>query len=215
MTNPPVKLALCTDLVNLPQEYQEVYAPQESGCARAPQLLSLPSLLSGLPVRLVDRAICETDKSMRQLIPYIVIIDDYNKVYCYSRGGAGGEGRLIGNLSIGLGGHVDEAPRDGETLQSLLYREAERELNEEAGLGHGSISFVHMIADTDDVGCVHCGILGYRRVTHDERANLSPEAGCIEKGEWLTLEQLTATDVYARLEGWSKLAVKWLEVKLA
>jgi predicted NUDIX family phosphoesterase len=114
-------------------------------------------------------------------------------------------------LSIGLGGHIDEAPQPGEPLMSLILREAWRELEEEAGLGQGPIHFVNLIADTDDVGCVHCGILGYRSVSREEKDNLSPEAGCIEKGAWLTIEELKNPSIYPRLEGWSKLAVDSLD----
>jgi len=206
-----IKLALCVALANLPADYRAIY--DENGYAAPganPALLPIPDSffeLNGSALRLEDRATCEEDRSLRQLIPYTTIIDADSKIFVYSRGGEGGEGKLIGKLSIGLGGHVDELPTTGESLLQLLLREGNRELDEEAGLGPEHLNFTHLIADTDPVGCVHAGLLSIRYVTTAEKAALKPEAGCIEKGEWLTLRQLSAPEIFDRLEGWSKLVV--------
>ena len=51
------------------------------------------------------RALLERNSSFRQIIPYIVLVDD-GQVVAYERAERGSEARLHGMLSIGMGGHV-------------------------------------------------------------------------------------------------------------
>ena len=56
---------------------------------------------------------CETDPSFQQLIGYGFWMDKQGKVLTYTRGGTHyNEKRLHGKISIGLGGHTDEADAD-------------------------------------------------------------------------------------------------------
>jgi predicted NUDIX family phosphoesterase len=158
---------------------------------------------------LCDRAVCETDESVVQLIPYIVLTKPDDTIYCYSRGGAGGEARLYSKLSIGLGGHVDRAPT--VDLLSLLRNEAARELMEEVGLlaNLNDINFCEMIVDRSDaVGRVHLGLLTVLNVPQD--VELRCEDKVIENGEFLSLETLALPTNYDHLENWSKHVVKYL-----
>jgi predicted NUDIX family phosphoesterase len=94
-----------------------------------------PMSVFRLPLTLADRAFCETDPSLRQLIPYIVARDHKTgNIYIYARGNGGAESRLFGNCSIGLGGHVDTEPVNQLFLVDHLVEEAMRELTEELGL---------------------------------------------------------------------------------
>lgn len=198
-TTTPVKLALCVQKSGMQGDFQTA----TSGC-----LLPIDTSFWQMDTQLHDRSTCETDESLQQLLPYIVLIHDM-KVFCYSRGGAGGEARLTGKLSIGLGGHVDEAPAAGESLLSLLVREANRELHEEAGLAPSAVQFERLIVDpTNAVGRVHAGLLSFRDLLGTETIN--PEAGIIDKGEFIPVWRLSDPDIYDRLENWSKLIVDWM-----
>jgi predicted NUDIX family phosphoesterase len=206
-----IKLALCVALSALQSNYRAIY--DEAGNPKPgqkPQALPIDSSFYSMTneqLRLVDRADCETDRSLRQILPYVICVDSDLKVFTYSRGGKGAEGRLHGNLSIGLGGHMDEQIPAATSFATWMSIEGNRELAEEAGLPATSLSFTHLLADTNDVGCVHCGVVAIRYVSAEEKAALSPEAGCIENGEWLSVHKLAEDALFQRLEGWSKLAL--------
>jgi predicted NUDIX family phosphoesterase len=212
-TTPKVKLALCVPLAALPANYRAIYNADGTPNGSPPQSLTIHSTFWHLAseTHLVDRADCESNLNLRQLIPYGACVDDDGRIFTYSRGGEGGEGKLIGKLSIGLGGHVDLAPVIGQALIKLLQDEGNRELGEEGGLPPATLDFVRLLAATTPVDCVHCGVLFIRRVTAAEKAALTPEAGCIEKGEWLLPQELAA--VQDRLEEWSKLALDYLNTE--
>jgi len=209
MNAPKIKYALCVALSALQPSYQAIYGSDgKPSSGSRPMSLPIDSSfysLDNTQLRLVDRAYCESDTSLRQIIPYILCIDDDYRVFTYSRGGAGGEGRLIGNLSIGLGGHMDEAIPAATNFATWLSIEGNRELAEEAGLPEQTLSFTHLLADTNEVGCVHCGVVAIRYVSAAEKAAINPEAGQIDNSEWLTIAELEK--VQERLEGWSKLAL--------
>lgn len=214
-TTQKIKYALCVPLYKLQASYRKIY--NEFGFpieGRGPQTMQIdPTFFqfTNADLQLVDRAVCETNRNLRQIIPYISLVDSDNKIFVYSRGGEGGEGRLIGKLSIGLGGHMDLQIPEATSFATWLSVEGNRELAEEAGLEEQTLSFTHLIADTDDVGCVHVGVLTVRHVSAKEKAALSPEAGCIEKGEWLSISELLAPQIFDRLEGWSKLVAILLQ----
>lgn len=191
------KYALCCNMADLPPAYQN-----ETELS----LLALyPGFFDNLSTTKLDRADCETQEEFQQLLPYIVLRDqDTGKIFTYSRGAAGGEARLVGNLSVGLGGHIDARAPDHMGLEEWCIAEAHRELAEEAGITQDlPITFVGIIRDpTNAVGRVHMGILAIVDVPSTIVATL--EAGVIERGEWLAPGVLHEHHV-DQLENWSKL----------
>ncbi len=199
------KFALCINTSDAPVAVQ---------VAAVLSLVPIEQLFFTTPTRLVDRAICETDRATLQLLPYIVVKSEDQKIFCYHRGGAGAEDRLHSKLSIGLGGHVDIAPQENSTLWGVLQDEAERELAEETGIevdhndDFDGFEFTHFLVDhNDDVGSVHLGLLTSYTFTDSEVAAMREEEGMVEKGSFMTLEELRAPEVYSRLENWSRAAV--------
>ena len=76
--------------------------------------------VSGVP-RFMPRSLAEKDPSFKQLIPYVIMACD-GKYLTYVRGKRAGETRLVGNRSIGIGGHIN--PVDNEVpLFDTDYRE--------------------------------------------------------------------------------------------
>lgn len=167
------------------------------------------------PVELADRAACETDESLLQLIPYVMAIDPESpgRVFAYSRGDGGDEDRLHGVLSVGLGGHVDTPPPPPySNLLEHMAAEACRELSEEVGVAAKAREIVFAGAaiynPADAVGRVHLGLLC--AISAGPQRFGAAEAGVIERGQWLTLEELSRHATYDRLEPWSKAAVRYM-----
>src|ERR1700728_3318445 len=67
----------------------------------------LPALTSTAQLVYLNRSDAEQDKRYKQLIPYVLLICN-DKILRYRRGKAGGEKRLHGLYSVGIGGHISE-----------------------------------------------------------------------------------------------------------
>lgn len=197
------KMALCMQRSNL---FRLVPHPESWGLQPITPGALMDTGGDWLGLTMQDRATCESDESLLQLIPYIALVDDVGRFFCYSRGAASGEDRLKTKLSIGLGGHVDTFPASGQSLLDLLRREGERELREEVGLDIvlGSPASA-IIRDVTAVDRVHLGILFVVNVA----ANWEPvlEAGHIEPVGFMRRHDLRQKDVFDRLEGWSQIVV--------
>jgi predicted NUDIX family phosphoesterase len=131
-------------------------------------------LVPGVAV-LRPRSEVEDDPAWKQIIPYQVLAWR-GYVFCYRRGGKGGEARLHGGESLGIGGHVNEADfeaarracRNGfggigtvltlERTAVLLgsYRELDEEID---GVWVYDRQIVGLINDdSNPVGAVHLGV---------------------------------------------------------
>ena len=204
------KLALCLERADAPVAFNMAKD------LRAIPMTELHELdqraLWNVPARLIDRAICETDPSTLQFIPYVVLTDEDDRVFCYCRGKGGAEARLQGALSIGLGGHVDEQKPPELDLERWLKLEALRELEEEVGLTSAmsdDIDFCALLVDpTDGVGRVHMGLLAILPVARRDLG--AAELGVIEGGQWLSLPELCAAETFDRMEGYSKAAIRYM-----
>jgi len=128
----------------------------------------------------VPRWMAERDSSIVQLIPYVICVTKDNKILSYRRKG-GGEGRLEGKRSIGIGGHINYADnlavnRNIKTItwNTILFGAA-REVEEELGIDKTDIAknlvevgLIYTPLDGKDkcitystppVGAVHLGII--------------------------------------------------------
>lgn len=109
------------------------------------------------------RETLEQDPSYRQIIPYVVLRygDEFVR---YTRTPAGGEARLHGCHSIGLGGHIDipDVRCAGESvdLEATIWEATLRELREELGeVDAGRREWIGVITDDNtEVGRVHIGV---------------------------------------------------------
>lgn len=178
-----------------------------------------------LPVILADRAgpnSCEEDSNLQQIIPYLVLINEKNEVFCYTRGNGGGEAKLHAKLSIGLGGHIDDLPPENVSLRSWITKEARRELEEEVGLTvPAPIIASRLLLDhshaTDPttgktyVGQVHVGLLCLVPVNSADLGK--SEKGVIENGNWLRVEDFTP-EMWEHLEPWAYEALRFVTFRL-
>ena len=223
------KMALCVKRSDLQKVYeqQHLYLPAR-GIGHFNALLTRthednnqPDHLNdifNIPVVLLDRADCETDPTYLQLLPYMVVTDaSTGKVLVYKRGPKGEENRLHGALSIGIGGHVDTAPEQSDTVLDHLVIEACRELNEEIGIDITEGIRVHvksqlkyanlLITNKNEVSDVHLGLAF--RVFIDKDTELSNEEDIVMDHQWLTKEEISTliNQPGNSLELWSDMLV--------
>jgi predicted NUDIX family phosphoesterase len=161
------------------------------------------------------RSVLEENEEFRQIIPYIVL--QYGSRFVrYTRTAAGGEARLHGKTSIGLGGHIDlcDVKTRGQEIDLLatLTAAADRELEEElGGVECEAREWIGMLVDNESaVGRVHLGIIGLWRL-RALPAGLTEDA--IGALACCTLDALRAD--HDRLEGWSAMLLPALEARFA
>ncbi len=123
-----------------------------------------PGVLGFMP-----RSQAEKDPAYKQLIPYVIMTCD-GKYLSYVRGKRAGEKRLVGNRSIGIGGHInpdDDLPllnTDCRTDFREIYLTAvEREVAEEVKVKANYTNRIVALLNDDfnEVGRVHLGIVHY------------------------------------------------------
>ena len=150
------------------------------------------------------RAAVEEDEAWLQLIPYVVLRDERGAVWAYAR--RGGDGRLLGRRSVGVGGHIEESDRR-PTLLDTARACAQRELAEElaqpeaARLDPHPRGWIHERETA--IGRVHLGLVFAAPWT-------APEPPLPKPGESLAaIGFLPPAAVRAdnRFERWSQLAV--------
>lgn len=111
----------------------------------------------------VERPYAERSPHLKQVIPYtVVVLEDAERgplVLVVRRLPQGGEQRLVGKLSIGIGGHIN--PVDNDDDQHVAESGAIRELEEELFLsGERRVEAIGLINDdSNPVGAVHVGLV--------------------------------------------------------
>ena len=106
--------------------------------------------------RYVDRATAEDDPTHKQLIPY-VLVRDGTRVFLMERTDAGGDARLHGKASIGVGGHLNPVDEGEDPLMTGLQRECAEELDAD---WEPEFKLVGLLNDDDNpVGVVHLGVV--------------------------------------------------------
>ena len=144
-----------------------------------------------------DRPLAEDDPSRKQLIPYVVVRDGA-RVFLMQRTNAGGDARLHGKASIGVGGHLNPVDESEDRLMAGLRREWAEELDADWEPEFRLVGLLN--DDTNPVGAVHLGVVfevdaAGRPVAVRERDKLT---GAFADGESLHA-------AWDRLETWSQL----------
>jgi predicted NUDIX family phosphoesterase len=150
--------------------------------------------------RYKPRSLMEQDPAFKQIIPYLVLRDG-SRYFLMQRMSAGGDVRLHGRYSIGVGGHLN--PGDGGLLGGL-----NREWAEE--LAADFVPEFRLVAllndDTTAVGAVHLGAVYV--------ADAAGRAVTIRETDKLIGDFAEAAEVAAvkeRLETWSALVFDFFE----
>ncbi|MCE5089898.1 NUDIX domain-containing protein [Staphylococcus devriesei] len=149
----------------------------------------------------------EEDDSFKQLISYCLLENEKGELLVYKRLTGGGESRLHGQSSIGVGGHMNDVVGAG-SINEILRVNAQRELEEEVGLSEADSQNMNYIGfindDTNEVGKVHIGVVFKVKVNSND---IEVRETDTLKIQWLEQEQI---DNYDDFETWSALILKEL-----
>lgn len=162
----------------------------------------------GVP-RFIPRPAAENNPDYKQLIPYVIMTHD-GKYLTYVRGKRAGETRLVGNRSIGIGGHInpiDDMPLLGNFGNTYLEA-VRREVAEETTVDTNHTD--HIVAllndDSNDVGKVHLGIVHLWTL---DAVNVRRREQMITQMTFMTPDELRA--VRDTMETWSQLCLDGLD----
>lgn len=118
--------------------------------------------VQGVP-RFMPRSQVEENPAYKQLIPY-VLMSYQDKYLSYIRGRRAGEARLVGNRSIGIGGHInpaDDMPLFNTDFYETYLTAVKREVAEEVSVetSHTDRIVALLNDESNEVGSVHLGIV--------------------------------------------------------
>jgi len=165
---------------------------------------------AGTP-RFMARPQAEKDPSHKQLIPYVLMTCE-DRYLTYVRGKRAGETRLVGNRSIGIGGHInptdDAAPLFRSDFREAYRAAVEREVEEEVCVEAGHTDRIVALLNDDSnevgqvhLGVVHCWVLDAPKVSRREQM--------ITQMEFMSIDELRA--VRDQMETWSQLCLDALD----
>lgn len=158
---------------------------------------------------MLPRSVAEHSPQFLQVIPYIVVFSrDTLRVLQYRRTKKGGDERLYGNWSVGVGGHINlqDAANGKLSFSAMVNRALLREFNEEFAYDDFCLTATPaglIYDDSNDVGRVHIGIVYY-----------ATAAGvyCVDTERHTDFGFVSLNDVYEDegYESWSRLLIKEL-----
>ena len=197
---------LCAAVADLPR----TWLPEAGGIRLSEEEL-LVALETVQPAWL-SRATAERNPEFKQWIPYALLRNQRGELAAYPR--RGGEKRLHGLWSLGVGGHVnppdaESAPMGGGCWGQTLWSGLRRELEEEyPGAARGETRFVGLIHESQTaVGRVHIGAVFLHQVSGSSFEFGSELAGL----RWLPRSEIGVGEwPLERFELWSQLALELL-----
>jgi predicted NUDIX family phosphoesterase len=159
----------------------------------------------GVP-RFMPRAQAEKNPAYKQLIPYVIMTCD-GKILTYVRGKRAGETRLVGNRSIGIGGHinpVDDMPLFSANFYETYLAAVEREVAEEVTVeaNHKDRVVALLNDDSKEVGQVHLGIVHLWAL---DAPNITRREQMITQMSFMALPELQ--QLRDTMETWSQLCL--------
>ncbi len=163
----------------------------------------LATLLRPNAVRPMARSLAEGDPRSKQLVCYVVLWSG-ERVFHYRRTAHGGERRLRGLRSIGIGGHLNAADAAGHGGLAGLERALRRELAEEVVLPTApAVEYVGLIDDdATEVSRVHLGIVALARLPEPQVELRDP---ALTEGEFSRPSDLLARR--DEFETWSQICL--------
>jgi len=168
----------------------------------------LPVFLSRENNFFAPRSSAETDPSLKQIIPYALIVSE-GKFLRYIRGKKAGEQRLVSKGSIGIGGHMNDHDEglfalDDQAYLAGVLREVEEEVRIAQPISNRIVALLN--DDSTEVGQVHLGVI---HVITLERPVAEKRESVIRSLKFLKPEELRAER--ESLEGWSQICADHLE----
>ncbi|MCE7786849.1 NUDIX domain-containing protein [Staphylococcus xylosus] len=147
----------------------------------------------------------EEDPTFKQLISYCILENENDELLVYERLSGGGEARLHGQSSIGVGGHMNDV-KGAESINEVLRVNAQRELEEEVGLSESksqNLAYIGFINDdTNEVGEVHLGVVFKIHVNSNDVEAMETDTLRIK---WVDQSKI---EEYDEFETWSALILQ-------
>ncbi len=160
--------------------------------------------------KFMPRPQAEADPTHKQLIPYVIMTSG-GKFLSYVRGKRAGETRLVGNRSLGIGGHInpidDEVPLFGTDFREVYLTAVQREVTEEVNVQSTHTDFIVALLndDSNEVGSVHLGVV---HLWNLDEPSVTRKEQMITQMTFMTQAQLI--DVRDTMETWSQLCLDGL-----
>lgn len=147
----------------------------------------------------------EEDPTFKQLISYCILENENDELLVYERLSGGGEARLHGQSSIGVGGHMNDV-KGAKSINEVLRVNAQRELEEEVGLSESksqNLAYIGFINDdTNEVGEVHLGVVFKIHVNSNDVEAMETDTLRIK---WVDQSKI---EDYDEFETWSALILQ-------
>ncbi len=155
----------------------------------------------------VERDYAEHTPLLKQVIPYTLLVSE-GRLLLMRRLARGGERRLHGKLSIGVGGHINpEDVREGvRAIEGGTRREIEEEIDVRGSYELRMAGFLN--DDSNPVGAVHVGIVQIA----DVRGSIAIREQDVLDGRLVLAEELKT--LHARgedFETWSSILIEHLD----
>ena len=153
----------------------------------------------------IKRKDAETNPAYKQLIPY-ALLNCKDKLFVYRRGKLLDEKRLLGNYSLGIGGHISVT--DPGLFSSTYNDGLTREINEEVIIESRYTQRVVALLndDSNDVGQVHFGIVHVLTLAEPV---VKPREKSINETKFLGISELQK-DI-EKFENWSKICIQHIQ----
>jgi predicted NUDIX family phosphoesterase len=153
----------------------------------------------------IKRKDAESNPTYKQLIPYALLHCE-DKIFVYRRGKLLAEKRLLGNYSLGIGGHISVTDPGlfGTTYDDGLKREIIEEVNIDSQYTQRIVALLN--DDSNDVGKVHFGIV---HILTLERPLVKPREKSINETKFLGANALQK-DI-DKFENWSKICIQHIQ----
>ena len=170
----------------------------------------LPVLTADSQLLYRNRSDADQDRRYKQIIPYVLVICN-DKILRYRRGKGGGETRLHGLYSVGIGGHISEEDHQLFSNNRGYQESMRRELMEEVGIDTALAPALAAINDdSTEVGYVHFGVVHAVRVPDESVA--SRRIGIVGPEFIPMTDAVKDTTGY---ESWSRFCLDHLDALLA
>ena len=136
--------------------------------------------------RFLRRRDVENNHNYKQIIPYVIFVRQ-KTAFSYLRGKLLAEKRLLGEYSIGIGGHISVFDTNlfSETYRQGMAREVHEEVRVEAQYNQHLAAMIN--DDSNDVGRVHFGLV---HVFELEQPHVFPKEKSINEAAFLAFETL-------------------------
>lgn len=153
---------------------------------------------------------CEKNPNYKQIIPYCLLCCD-GKFFVMHRKDAGGEKRLHGRSSLGVGGHMNPIPEIA-SVKTLIAENIIREITEEVAITDVAgketrFDFPKLVGllndDDNEVGAVHLGVFFILNLPADGTIVKVRETDQLA-GKFMSLPEIQDLP---NLEPWSEIIV--------